>query len=88
VLVPCYLSDPAHRRGIVAKAVEEFGRVDVLVSHAACQMSREAVEEMPDREWDDTIAVNLSAMFRLVKAGIANTTAAPAPLRAGRGIRA
>lgn len=70
VLVPGDLSDPSHCRAVVARAVEEFGRVDVLVSNAAFQMTRESVEEIPDEEWDYTVAVNLSAMFHLVKAAL------------------
>ncbi|MCU1569266.1 MAG: short-chain dehydrogenase/reductase [Naasia sp.] len=68
VLVSGDLSDPAHCREIIAKAVEEFGRVDVLVSNAAFQMTHETVEEIPDEEWDHTIATNLSAFFHLTKA--------------------
>ncbi len=37
VLVPGDLADPAHCRAVIAEAVEEFGRVDVLVSNAATQ---------------------------------------------------
>ena len=70
VLVPGDIADPAHCRAIVAKAVEEFGRVDVLVSNAAFQMSRNSLEEIPDKEWDRTIAVNISAMFHLCKAAV------------------
>lgn len=44
------LADPAQSRAVVARAVEEFGRVDVLVSNAAFQMTRESVEEIPDEE--------------------------------------
>lgn len=70
VLVPGDLSDPAHCRAVVAKAVEEFGRVDVLVNNAAFQMNHESLEEIPDEEWDYTIATNLSAMFHLCKAAV------------------
>lgn len=70
VLVPGDLSDPAHCRAIVAKAVEEFGRVDVLVSNAAFQMNHESIEEIPDDEWDLTLATNLSAFFHLTKAAV------------------
>src|SRR5690349_25021304 len=38
VLVPGDLTDPAHCRSVVDRAVQEFGRVDVLVSNAAFQM--------------------------------------------------
>ncbi|WP_042391249.1 glucose 1-dehydrogenase [Streptacidiphilus melanogenes] len=70
VLVPGDLADPAHCRTVVDRAVEEFGRIDVLVSNAAVQMTRESLEEIPDHEWDRTLAVNLSALFHLSKAAV------------------
>jgi len=38
VLVTGDLTNPAHCRSVVDRAVQEFGRVDVLVSSAAFQM--------------------------------------------------
>lgn len=70
VLVPGDLSQPQHCRDVIAKAVEEFGKVDVLVSNAAYQMNRSALEEIPDEEWDYTFATNISAMFHLCKAAV------------------
>jgi NAD(P)-dependent dehydrogenase (short-subunit alcohol dehydrogenase family) len=70
VLAPGNLADPAQCRALVAKAVEEFGRVDVLVSNAAFQMTHETLEEIPDEEWDHTLATNLSAFFHLAKAAV------------------
>ncbi len=70
VLVPGDISDPAHCRSIIDTAVREFGRLDILVQNAAFQMSRENLEEVPDEEWDHTIATNLSAYFHLVKAAL------------------
>lgn len=70
VLVAGDLSAPQHCRDVIAKAVEEFGRIDVLVVNAAYQMTRESLEEIPDDEWDHTIATNLSAMFHLCKAAV------------------
>lgn len=70
VLVPGDLADPAHCRSVIARAVEELGRVDVLVSNAAFQMDRPTLEEIPDEEWDRTIATNLSAFFHLAKAAV------------------
>jgi NAD(P)-dependent dehydrogenase (short-subunit alcohol dehydrogenase family) len=68
VLIPGDLTDPAHCRAVIARAVQELGRVDILVTNAAFQMSRESLEEISDEEWDHTLAVNLSAMFHLCKA--------------------
>ncbi|WP_202637768.1 SDR family oxidoreductase [Bailinhaonella thermotolerans] len=70
VLVPGDLADPAHCRAVVAKAVGEFGRVDILVSNAAFQMTHQSLEEIPDEEWDRTLAINLSAFFHLAKAAV------------------
>jgi NAD(P)-dependent dehydrogenase (short-subunit alcohol dehydrogenase family) len=70
VLVPGDLADPAHCRAIVARAVQEFGRIDVLVNNAAFQMTHESIEEIPDDEWDRTFAVNISAMFHICKAAV------------------
>lgn len=55
------LADAAHCREVIQGAVDEFGRIDVLVSNAAFQMDHPTLEEVSDEEWDRTIAVNLSA---------------------------
>jgi NAD(P)-dependent dehydrogenase (short-subunit alcohol dehydrogenase family) len=70
VLVAGDLADRAHVKTIIPKAVEEFGRVDVLVNNAAFQMSHPSLDEVSDEEWDHTLAVNLSAMFTLCKDAI------------------
>jgi NAD(P)-dependent dehydrogenase (short-subunit alcohol dehydrogenase family) len=70
VLVRGDVSDPAHCREIIARAVAEFGRVDVLVNNAAYQMNRESLADIPDEEWDHTFATNISAMFHLSKAAV------------------
>ncbi len=70
LLVRGDVSDPAHCRDIVDRTVAEFGRVDVLVSNAAYQMSHSELDEISDEEWEHTFATNVSAMFYLVKASL------------------
>ena len=70
VLVPGDISDPAHCRHIVARAVEAFGRVDILVNNAAFQMTRDSLEEISDEEWRRTFDTNITAMFYLCKAAV------------------
>jgi NAD(P)-dependent dehydrogenase (short-subunit alcohol dehydrogenase family) len=70
VLIAGNLADPAHCRNIVETTVERFGRVDVLVSNAAFQMTHDSLEEIPDDEWDYTLATNISAFFHLAKASV------------------
>jgi len=70
ILVPGDLADPSHCRAVIERAVAEFGRIDVLVNNAAFQMSHEAIEDIPDDEWDYTFQVNITAMFHLCKAAV------------------
>lgn len=70
VLMPGDLAEPDHCRAIVARAVQEFGRIDVLVNNAAFQMTHDSIEEIPDEEWDYTFKVNITAMFHICKAAV------------------
>ena len=70
VLVPGDLTDAAHCQTVIDRAVQEFGRVDILVSNAAFQATHQDLTEISDEEWDYTLATNLSAMFRLCKAAV------------------
>ncbi|WP_298092044.1 glucose 1-dehydrogenase [uncultured Sphingomonas sp.] len=72
VLVPGDISDPAGARAVIDKAVEAFGRVDILVNNAAHQRSFQAIEDIPDEEWQKTFATNIHAMFYLSKAAVAH----------------
>jgi NAD(P)-dependent dehydrogenase (short-subunit alcohol dehydrogenase family) len=67
VLVAGDISDRAHAHSVIPRAVQEFGRVDVLVNNAAFQMTHESLDEISDEEWDHTLATNLTAMFVLCK---------------------
>jgi NAD(P)-dependent dehydrogenase (short-subunit alcohol dehydrogenase family) len=70
VLLPGDLAQPQHCRDVVARTVAELGRIDVLVNNAAFQMSHETLEEIPDEEWDHTMALNLGALFHVTKAAL------------------
>ena len=70
VLVPGDVSEPQHCRDIIATAVREFGKVDILVNNAAYQMTHESLDEISDEEWDYTFRTNIGAMFYLTKAAL------------------
>ncbi len=70
ILVRGDLADAQHCRDIIATAVEQLGGIDILVSNAAYQMTRESLEEIPDDEWDRTFDTNVRAMFHLCKAAV------------------
>jgi hypothetical protein len=70
VLVAGDLSEPAHCRQVIERAVQELGGIDILVSNAAFQMSRAQIEDIPDEEYHHTIATNIDAFFHLTKAAV------------------
>ncbi|MBQ2260012.1 MAG: SDR family oxidoreductase [Loktanella sp.] len=70
LLLPGDISDAAHCRAIVAAVVEEFGRIDILVNNAAHQQLFNDIDEITDKEWERTFAINIHAMFYLSKAAV------------------
>lgn len=70
LLLPGDIADPAHCRSLVARTVDALGGLDVLVNNAAHQSYFESLEDIPDEEWETTMAVNISAMFYLTKAAV------------------
>lgn len=63
-------ADAGHCRAIIQRAVDEFGRLDILVNNAAVQMTHDSLEEVPDEEWVRTFAINMHAQFFLTKAAL------------------
>ena len=55
---------------LVDAAVEQFGRVDVLVNNAGLLGPRVAIEEYPEGEWRRVIDANLTGIFLVSKAAI------------------
>lgn len=70
VLMDGDLADPALCRSLVQRAVDEFGRLDILVPNAAYQMTRENIEDIPDEEFEHTFRLNIGHYFHLVKAAL------------------
>ena len=58
------MSDPELGSALIRKVNEEFGSIDILVNNAGT-IRRAAAAEFPQRDWDELIAVNLTAVFRL-----------------------
>src|ERR671920_1199797 len=70
VKVPGDIVEEAQCQAIVQKAVDEFGRIDVLVNNAAHQMTVSGIADISTELLDRTFKTNIYAMFWLCKAAI------------------
>lgn len=64
------VSDEAQVAALVAKTVDSFGRVDVMVPNAAifAALDRRSFLEIGVEEWDRVMAVNVRGVFVCIKA--------------------
>jgi NAD(P)-dependent dehydrogenase (short-subunit alcohol dehydrogenase family) len=68
VALPGDVREEAQCGRIIDKAVEEFGRIDVLINNAAFQMSQpDGIEAVTTEQFDRVVRTNLYGMFWLCK---------------------
>ena len=65
-VTPCNLSDRDAVGNLVGQAEDAMGQVDILVNNAGITRDN-LFMRMKDEEWDDVIAVNLTASFILMR---------------------
>jgi 3-oxoacyl-[acyl-carrier protein] reductase len=68
-VLPCNLADKAEVEALVPRAEEVMGQLDILVANAGITRDNLLVA-LRDEDWDDVIAVNLTATFRLARAAV------------------
>ena len=64
------IGDEAHCQQIVQRAIQEFGRLDILVNNAAYQETIESLQEVTEEMLMRTYGANIFAMFYLCKAAL------------------
>ena len=57
-------------RQLVRTTLEEYDRLDILVNNAAIDAPEGNAWDLPDEEWERTIAVNLSGVFYCSRAAL------------------
>lgn len=55
---------------LVNRAIEEFGRLDILVNNAAYQRTYEKISDIPEREFETTFRTNVFGPFFMMQAAI------------------
>jgi 3-oxoacyl-[acyl-carrier protein] reductase len=66
-VLPCDLADRAAVAGLVEAAIGKLGGLDILVNNAGLTKDN-LLMVMKDEQWDEVIAVNLTATFTLMRA--------------------
>jgi 3-oxoacyl-[acyl-carrier protein] reductase len=67
--IACNLSDKAEVDALVGKAEAAMGQLDILVNNAG--INRDNIfARMRDEEWDEVLAIDLTAGFRLARAAM------------------
>ncbi|ARQ01224.1 SDR family oxidoreductase [Pseudorhodoplanes sinuspersici] len=61
--VPTDLSDPAQIKALFAKAMEAFGRLDLLFNNAGIGAPAMPLEDLPFDKWQAVLATNLTGPF-------------------------
>jgi NAD(P)-dependent dehydrogenase (short-subunit alcohol dehydrogenase family) len=64
------IGDRAHCFDLVQRAVDELGRLDVLVNNAAFQMAYDSFLDIPPEEIEFVFRTNVIAMFHLCQAAV------------------
>jgi 3-oxoacyl-[acyl-carrier protein] reductase len=68
-VLPCNLADKDDVETLVPRADAAMGQIDILVNNAAITRDNIFVR-LKDEDWDQVIAVDLTAFFRLARAGV------------------
>jgi NAD(P)-dependent dehydrogenase (short-subunit alcohol dehydrogenase family) len=70
LLLPGDLTVASFCEDVVKRTVDEYGKLDVLVSNAAHQNRKKTLGEVTDEEFDTTFKTNIYAYFRLARAAL------------------
>ena len=68
-VLPCNLADTAETEALVPRVEEAMGQLDILVANAGITRDNLLVQ-LRDEDWEQVIAINLSATFRLARAAL------------------
>lgn len=70
LLLPGDVTNPTFCREAVKRAVNYFGKLDILVNNAAFQQHQDRLEDLSEEQWDHTFKTNIYGYFYMAKAAL------------------
>ncbi|NUO51207.1 MAG: SDR family oxidoreductase [Polyangiaceae bacterium] len=70
LLIPGDVTSSAFCKDAVAKTVETFGQLDILVNNAAFQKHQPSLEDVTEEQWEHTFRTNIFGYFYMAKAAL------------------
>lgn len=67
IYIHCDVSDPRDAEGLIRSAVENFGKLNILVNNAGIT-SDSLLVRMKDEDWNRVISINLTGSFNCARA--------------------
>ncbi len=70
ILLPGDVADAAYAKAAVAKTVEAFGKLDILINNAAFQEHVDDFSQLTEAHFDRTLKTNLYGYFHMAQAAV------------------
>lgn len=67
IAIPCNISDDTQLEALVAKTLEAWGKIDILVCNAAVNPFYGPLQDLPDDAYEKTMASNVRANLKLTR---------------------
>ena len=70
LLIPGDITDSSFCKSAIKKAMENYGKIDVLINNAAVQFPQNSIEDITEQQLERTFKTNIFSMFYITSAAL------------------